>query len=120
MENNGNGTLKKIKSILAILASLIVLSGSIWTYVENRIKAEVEKSAFSLRVEYDGKISKIRRDMRLMQRLDELRVSEKRLEGLLKADCPDKAPLQEEYACVQKSIEHIEKKFKHEKQGEEK
>jgi len=113
MEVNGNGTLKKIKSILAILVSLIVLSGSVWTYVESRIEAEVKLSATNLRAEYDKKLSNIRRNIELIRRLDELRASEERLEKLLAADCPDKAPLRKEYQCVQESIKHIEKKFIH-------
>ena len=113
MENNGNGILKKIKNILAIVVSLLVLSGSVWTYVENRIEVEIKLSETHLRADYNRELGKLRRDMRLIKRLDELRASEERLEKLLAADCPDKAPLQKEYKCVQESIEHIEKKFKH-------
>ena len=112
-DENGNGLLKKIKTIVYIVGVLVALSGSVWTYVEKRIAAEVAYSEIDLKLHYDKQIKRINGKITLLNRLIVLRNSERRLEKMLLDKCPDKTELKNEYDDVKKRIIHIERKLSH-------
>ena len=106
MEINGNGLIKKAKNILGLIVVIGVIGTSIWGYVDNRVNTAIETTETEIRVDFEYKFN-------MLKRLMDLHESERRLEILLKDECPDKTELKNEYECVRKSIKHIEKKFKH-------
>lgn len=119
MEINGNGYIKRIKNILAIIISLGVISASVWGYVENRIASEIEISNKDMKVYVEKEIAKkadiieeVDRKVALIIRREQLVEAYEELEILLNGEC-DKEIIKKRLEALKKVIGHIDKKLTH-------
>lgn len=119
MEVNGNGWLKKVKNILAIILSLGAIGASVWGYVENRIASEIAISNRDIKIYVDKEITKkadtikeVNRKVALIIRREQLVEAYDELETLLNGEC-DKEIIKRRLEALKAVIGHIDKKLTH-------